>query len=277
MTGSVGGTTTLVAGALVASAVVMGGATVAFQATLSKLGLRLQKKPIYPADGRTLSSIPIDLLTWERVGRDHIEEAEVQETLGTDNYVTRLYVRKTADEQGRQPGIRFHAAYYTGLIDTVPHVPERCFVGGGLQQSKDARMIPLPLNQRLWSRDLTEPDLLVTRASDGVRRVRLPRDPEGIELRVSEFDVPGEKPLRAGYFFIANGGWKASAESVRLLAFNLHDEYAYYMKVQFTSSDYDSAEEFAAGAAELLDEMFGDLMLCVPDWVRVMEEPPDEG
>ncbi len=271
------GATVGIAGALVVSAIVMGGATVVFQTAVREFGLRLQKKPIYAEGGRMLSSLPAEFPTWEKVGSDHIEEAEVQETLGTSNYLTRLYVRKTPNEKEQRPALQFHAAYYTGMIDTVPHVPERCFVGGGMQQSRDARTMPLPLDRDRWIPDFPPTTGLLRARASNNQLVRLPREPEGLALRVSEFNGPGDRPLYAGYFFVANGGWKASAESVRLLAFNLEDEYAYYMKVQFTSSDYDSAEEFVAGAAELLDEMFGDLMQCVPDWSQIDRQTPDEG
>lgn len=272
-----GGSVMTVSAALLIGAAGFGAASVGFQSALREHGLRLEKKPVYAEDGRTLSSLPRELPTWVREGVDHIEEAEVQAVLGTDNYVTRTYVRREADASGRRPRIQFHAAYYTGLIDTVPHVPERCFVGGGLQKARGgSRRVALPLDTSRWSPDVTAPEgmapLYRARTADQSRRVRLPRDPHGLEMLTSAYDVAGEHVLRAGYFFIANGGWTPEAEGVRLLAFNLQDEYAYYLKVQFTSTDYATDEEFAVGAAGLLDELFGDLMLCVPDWVRVLTE-----
>ena len=81
----------------------------------------------------------------------------------------------------------------------------------------------------------------------------------------------------AGYCFIANGGWVSSAEGVRFLAFNLTDDYAYYLKVQVGSADVESPEELAGLAGSLLDDLLGELMTCVPDWPRVMggQWPPD--
>jgi hypothetical protein len=63
----------------------------------------------------------------------------------------------------------------------------------------------------------------------------------------------------------------ASAEGVRLLAFDLTDTYSYYLKVQFTSGAVSSAEELAAHAGEFLSEMLPEIMLRVPDWVEVRE------
>ena len=64
---------------------------------------------------------------------------------------------------------------------------------------------------------------------------------------------------------------------MRLLAFKLEDDYAYYLKVQFTSSNVRSADELAQHASSLLGELFGDVMLCLPDWVNVQtgSYPPD--
>ena len=77
--------------------------------------------------------------------------------------------------------------------------------------------------------------------------------------------------------FIANGGLSTTAEGVRLLAFNLTDDYAYYLKVQFNSARATSPEELATQAGMLLDELFPDLMRCVPDWTKVVsgEYPSD--
>jgi hypothetical protein len=74
----------------------------------------------------------------------------------------------------------------------------------------------------------------------------------------------------AGYFFIANGSAVAGADGVRLLAFDLKNDYAYYMKVQFTSMQAESPEELAEVASSLLDDLLGEMMLCVPDWIDVL-------
>lgn len=262
-----------VAACLAASGIGLAGAAVAFQYALRSQGVRLQKKPIHPADGRTLGSIPRETAHWTRFGTDRIESKEIEEVLGTSNYISRIYVRKDTPEGSDPDYIDFHAAYYTGMIDTVPHVPEVCLVGNGMQMSANSQTVHLPLDSERWTPDIDVPSSLGEwyriRTSDGSQRVRLPKNPEGISIRVSQFQQPGDKTLRAGYFFVANGDWVAHAHGVRLLSFRLQEEYAYYMKVQFSSTSYDTNEEFAAASASLLDDLFGDVMLCVPDWVDV--------
>jgi hypothetical protein len=153
------------------------------------------------------------------------------------------------------------------------------------------KFLPLNLNIGSWRQD-TSADVppalkgrvfLARTSSDfggiglGVP-VRLPRDPGAIEMKTLEFINPGAASrVYAGYFFIANGGTVARAEGVRLLAFNLTDDYAYYLKVQVTSDRVASAEELRDAASDLLNDLLPEIMLCVPDWVEVEAGlwPPD--
>jgi hypothetical protein len=208
--------------------------------------------------------------------------------LKTNNYLTRRYLKRGTGENGVAPVvIEFHAAYYTGMIDTVPHVPERCFVGGGWQQASASRVLDLNMAGESWVLDRTvEPEF--AGASGAVYTVRLSNDPAysdapGRRIRLPQ-DVGPDRPIRirlseylrtdggrfhAGYFFIANGGTVPNANDVRELAFNLTDDYAYYVKVQVNSSSVDSVEELAEHSADLLDDLIGEIMRCVPDWIEV--------
>jgi len=272
----------------------MVGGSVAIGAYSKINNVHLQKSPIYAKDNRQASSIPERTAGWSQIGADQILSADVVETLGTENYLSRNYYR-TRDEDPKNPIVfDYHAAYYTGMIDTVPHVPERCFVGGGLQQGDSSRVMPLPMDTSSWRLDTGVPpefaglsgEIYTVRLSNDSNlsdapgtRVRLPRGvaPDSpIRMRVSEFiDTDGSK-LYAGYFFIANGGTKANANDVRKLAFNLDDDYAYFLKVQLTSGTANSFEEFAKYAGELVGELLGETLRCVPDWVEVQKKtyPP---
>lgn len=245
---------------------------VGFSAAVVHYKLMLRKEPIYPADGRLLTTIPSETASWVRLRADRRENPEVEQTLGTQNYVSREYIRRDTIGTDNPVVIDFHAAYYTGMIDTVPHVPDRCFVGGGLGIGKLLGDLPLPLDQARWSTfNVPESyqDTIVTMRSSGGSYVRLPRDPKNIRLRTMQFLDKGGRPFYAGYFFIANGGTVSKAEDVRLLAFDLKTRYAYYLKVQFTSATVANGEELAKAAAGMLDELFPDIMLCTPDWVDV--------
>ncbi len=248
--------------------------------SIRALGLYLQKSPIYPSTGLEMPDVPSETENWIKVGPDRFEDAETEDTLGTTNYVTRTYEEKDPADGGTPRRIDIHVAYYTGSIDTVPHIPERCFVGGGMQIGAGTSVVHLPLDDSRWIPMRDAPGVMDGRAytttlARGVysnrpgQRVLLPLDPQQMQLRVTEFTIPGAPNLYAGYFFIVNGEHRSSAEGVRLLAFDLKTDYAYYLKVQFNSQNVESPEELAEVAAELLDDLLGELMLCVPDWAEV--------
>lgn len=277
--------------------------------TISALGVHLQKLPLEVR--RPLAEMPTRSPSWESlVGNTIVESPDVVRQLGTENYVTRRVRKLNASE----PTVMdFHAAYYTGMIDTVPHVPERCFVGGGLQQGSSTRVVPIELdlseNSMFWLEsessamlgDRSTPERFrPIRREDGtsdvywIRRsneharggeqwVRVSFDPRDLRLRVTEFTSDsGVGALFAGYFFIANGGIAPSANQVRQLAFNLEDKYAYYAKVQFTSNQVSSAEELAELAASYLNENLGEILYSLPDWIDVRMQQdaggdPNEG
>jgi hypothetical protein len=265
------------------------GVGIALPIVVKALGFYLVKLPIQVT--QTVTSIPSVAGPWEQLGRDQAYSEEIQETLGTQNYIDRIYKRDNP-EPGKPPIVlQFHAAYYTGTIDTVPHVPERCMVGGGWQITSTPGRRPVKLDQSTWlvddeaTRDVRASidanatiysmRLGPTSKSPG-SRVRLPRDADKIRLLVTEFEKQGHK-MFAGYFFIANGGIATSAEDVRLLAFDRRADYAYYMKVQTSSEQAQSADELAAYTADLLNHIMPDLMLCTPDWIQVQrgDYPPD--
>ncbi len=269
----------------VAMGLLVAGA-IGFTATLELRGFNLSKTPIYPVGNRQLSNLPTETENWKRIGSDRVESAEILEVLGTENYLNRQYIEKNPENPKKPIVLYLHGAYYTGGIDTVPHVPERCFVGGGLQQGTSSKVMPLRLDTTGWAPDRTVPEELggldgkvyTVRLSNDPSmtdapglRVRLPRNvspDEMIEMRFSEF-VGDTRTIYAGYFFIANGRTKANANDVRELAFNLEDDYAYYLKVQINTNSVDSMDEFVEVASDLIGEMIGELMRCVPDWTEV--------
>jgi len=255
-----------------------------FGRVISAYGIHLRKLAIQPSEGRLVSAIPHETESWVQLGADQMTDAEVLETLGTTNQVSRVYVLK-GTEGPKAKAINFHAAYYTGMIDTVPHVPERCFVGGGLQKSSASVVLDLPVARADWVEDESVPEqfrgplgAIYTAPTSwqysdrrGLR-VRMPRGvgpDEPVRMMVSEFRAEGGVGLYAGYFFVANGGTVASAEGVRTLAFDLTSDYAYYLKVQTTSSTVESKEELMELSSSLVGELMPEIMRCVPDWVDV--------
>ncbi|MBL8764154.1 MAG: exosortase-associated EpsI family protein [Phycisphaerae bacterium] len=250
-------------------------------AAISALRIHLRKLPIEAPGGRKVQAIPAETASWKRL-MDIVEKPEIVTTLGTENYLTRVFVQKpdavTAGERPKRADL--HLAYYTGSIDTVPHVPERCMVGGGWSIVGDSVEVGIALDRSDWREDRLVPAAFAGRvwtartslqfSDEPGRRVRLPKGSERVPMRITEFaDGKAGRRMFAGYFFLANGGLTSSAEGVRQLAFDLRTDYAYYLKVQVSSPDADSPASLADLAGSLLSELLPEVMRCVPDWVAV--------
>jgi hypothetical protein len=280
--------------AFVFSACILFGCAAGLSAAISALKLNVKHLPIEVP--LKCSSIPKQTRSWQQVGQDDLMNAELVETLGTHNYLSRVYVEKNAPG-GREPrAVQLHLAYYTGMVDTVPHVPDRCFVAGGATMIGGPWVVHIPLKgpDSDWIQDqaasadtaralgIKDAKIYTTRlgetSSAPGNRVRLPRGIEGLDMRTFEFKQGNSgPPTFSGYFFIANGGLTSLAQDVRLLAFDLKSDYAFYLKVQFTSASVKDADELAQLAGSLLDEILPDIMLVVPDWTDVIrgDYPPD--
>jgi exosortase len=270
-------------GTIVAAGVLLLSAA-SMQAAIAGLGIHLKKLPIQAAEGRQVSAIPKETDSWIQVGTDEVMSAEMLEELGTKNYLNRVYRQKQVAAGKTPRHVTLHLAYYTGMIDTVPHVPERCMTGAGFQMVADSKDLPLKFDAKPWRPDEAASQVLgapVLTGTTGLysdrgpnRRVRLPVGIENAEMRFSAFSVGTgnmKATSHAGYFFIANGGLSASAEGVRALAFKLDDDYAYYLKVQVQTTDVESAEELRDLASNLIGELLPEIMRCVPDWTNVVK------
>jgi hypothetical protein len=222
-------------------------------------------------------TIPRTLGSWKALGDDRPLAVEMIEQLGTDKYLDRTYVRtgKTSVE-----GFNLHLAYYTGMIDTVPHVPDRCFVAAGLNLKIQPENLELRVDRADWWIDREFTNLAsgnsywlagVEDAFTGkIQPIRMPVG--DFFLRTSEFEDPEQPNLRifAGYFFVANGRSVWTPTDVKAFAFDPRERFAYYCKVQFTYGANDATpEKFAAMVTEFLNDFLPELMQRLPDWAEV--------
>ncbi|MCA9290277.1 MAG: exosortase-associated EpsI family protein [Phycisphaerales bacterium] len=252
---------------------------VTFQWVVQYYDVALRKRPVDVRE--QLSTISRRLGDWSARGSDRVIPDAVLEELGTEVYLDRVCVLD--DDAGGREAINLHIAYYTGLIDAVPHVPDRCFVaGGGATIIGQPENVPLPVDGAAWP--VTDPPLLNLATGRPYRFMTYAHPVTGrtitvhmplndLELRTSVFrpkDDP-EARLFAGYLFIANGRTTCRPEDIRLLAFDLRDRYSYFCKVQFTmvGTRLTTKEQFVARASSLLEPLLPELMRCLPDWAEV--------
>jgi hypothetical protein len=266
--------------ALVVTAVTLAVCGVGFRFAARAAEAYFAKQPVELR--QPLTSIPKQLGPWRAAGQDITLTAEIEESLGTSYYLDRVYDRQGDDQD--PAAVLVHIPYYTGLIDAVPHVADRCLQAGGWVSTGLPRNLELPLDRSGWRPDpqrvnlnTGEPYPLVTfphRVTGKEQTVRMPIGE--FRLRTTEFreaDNPDAR-IYAGYLFVANGQTTPTPEGVRAFAFNLKTKYAYYAKVQFTMSVPEgmTQDEFAEVVADLADLLLPELMLCLPDWSEVESE-----
>jgi hypothetical protein len=255
---------------------VVGG--LGFRVAMAQLQAFLRKEAVPLRE--PLDRLPASLGRWKQVGKDSVFSDALVEELGTRNYVDRLYAMDGDPAKGV---VQVHVAYYTGMIDTVPHIPERCWNANGMIMLGQPEVHPITIDRSGW--DLTSGPM---RSSGGVRypladvrdavtrrveRVAMP--PTDLRMTVTTFQDPRlpNATFLGGYLFIANGDSTPSALDVRNLSFKLTDRFAYYCKVQFSARLPGPPEkvspEFDRMTAELMQVLLPRLMRCLPDWPAI--------
>jgi hypothetical protein len=255
-----------------ALAILIAGA-IGFRTLVAQLNIHLMKEAVELR--RPLDTIPTRLGRWERVGLDSVFSDTLIEELGTRRYLDRTYA---IDGDPKKGIVHVHVAYYTGTIDAVPHIPERCWAVGGLELTRNSEGVDVAIDRSGWRKQGGRDDAryMVASVKDAVTaeidEITMPRG--DIAMTTIEFQDPKRPEMRqvGGYFFLANGATARTSYDVRSLAFNLTDRYAYYCKIQLTKSgtvkgaDESLLEPFKADATELLSELIPPLMRCLPDW-----------
>ncbi|MFG0249924.1 MAG: exosortase/archaeosortase family protein [Phycisphaeraceae bacterium JB051] len=221
-----------------------------------------------------LVGIPQKLGHWEMINDERLSD-EVLEELRTKFYISRQY--RDTSMQLSDPGstIRFHVAYYTGTPDTVPHVPERCFVAAGLTP-RGKQVIDLSLNKAHYK---TQTNGMITAHSDlSDKPVRIPA--LQIPATMFTYGQPSGNAADANviYFFAANGKFLPTPDHVRFQGFSLTDEYSYYCKIEVGVNLVGDKELAVRRVNDFLSDFLPQVMACLPDWVDVTEGhwPPNE-
>ena len=222
-----------------------------------------------------LVTLPKQIGPWAFVADQKPLDKDKQAELGTADYITRTYRDTRLDENDPAAYASVHIAYYTGMIDTVPHVPDRCWVAGGMLPGP-SEVVSIGLAADGVEEDpagVRVPTQLAASGSAGVGGggsfARLP----GLEVPATRFTAfePGKPdlPLTASYFFVANGGFYATPNQVRLQGFNLRDRYSYYCKVEVMFPHVRDPGAAAGGTADLLGHLLPEVMAALPDWTDV--------
>lgn len=208
---------------------------------------------------------------WQMQGTDQRLPHDQEDALGTKWYISRLYLDHSKSRNDPERVVRLHVAYYTGTVDTVPHVAERCLTAGGARPVGSGRGACVLRVEGDAYRIL----------EDGTTIGISDLDPDGstvpettIDATVFSYAISHEDSARSAnvtYFFAANGKFLATPDHVRLHAINPSDRFSYYCKIEVGLPGIEDATAAAAAASRFLSVALPDIMACLPDWKDVQE------
>lgn len=246
----------------VVAVIIMATAAIGLSTATEFLQLHFKKQPVPLV--KELESVPAELGPWVQVSSDERLEADIEHTLGTKLYIFRIYVdsrqvgkakvdeilsksglerrRVLNDLEARHPRWVMHLAvtYYTGLVDTVAHVADRCYIADGYA--------PTEYDLKKWNRN-----------GQG----------DEVEVRFINFeDATGfggasRQSKTVGYFFQVNGDLVSSPIDVRVRLQNLFVPKAYYAKVELMSL-VQNREEASRTMSDFLSYAFPEIQKCLP-------------
>ncbi|MHC4834493.1 MAG: hypothetical protein ACYTCN_00825 [Planctomycetota bacterium] len=223
-----------------------------------KFGVQMVKEPI--ALQRPLDEMnDAVLMPFKLKRKDRIQNRDVLESLGTDEYL-KWALEDTEAEQGSPTRYcSLFITYYTGNPDMVPHVPDECYVGGGNEREAGGMVtVDIPREEAVQELDFQYISFKHT---------------DRQTLRAEEFSVQ--------YFFHANGKYCSSRTDTRLLlGSNWFSKYSYFCKVEwkFYGADsfgliYPDKEQALAASARLMEKLLPELEKNHwPDWEGINSE-----
>ena len=143
-----------------------------------------------------------------------IENLDVLESLGTEDYMQWLVEDTTVEELSPVRQCSIFVTYYTGTPDQVPHVPEACYTGGGNVTKED------------FSLDLNIGDVNVAQIPAKVPATCLVFGQKTTEIWQASAVFP------VIYFFKVNGQYRGGRRTTQLALGNLTSAYSYFAKVE---------------------------------------------
>jgi hypothetical protein len=270
-------------------------AAVGLNSVVDLMKLHFKKEPVPLA--RKLTLIADKLGPWVQVTQDSAIDKEIEDVLGTSQYIFRDYVderiagadikqqfvslqnmednetdpkervklknqreEKLAKIRAKNPEavVSLSVTYYTGMVDTVAHVPDRCYIADGYE--------PRP------GEDTYQEWPIAKELPDAAKPKDKNKQPtENVEVHYINFeDQSSQRKLTrsVAYFFHTNGTFQASPLGVRVKLQDLRERHAYYAKVEVMTliSDPDKS---AKVMTDFLTEALPDIYRSMPDWNKV--------
>ena len=174
--------------------------------TLIKKALPL-KQPFEMLDEKLLAPYKV-------LEKSKIENLDVLESLGTEEYMQWFIEDTTVEELSPVKQCSIFVTYYTGNPDQVPHVPEACYTGGGNEVKENSSL------------DLNVGDVNVAKIPAKVPATCLVFGKKTTEIWQASAVFP------VIYFFKVNGQYKGGRRTTQIALGNFTSEYSYFSKVE---------------------------------------------
>ncbi len=225
---------------------IFGFCAVSMQLVARAMGIHLVKLPI--SLNKPLEELDeAKLAPYKVLSKRKIENQDVVDELGTEDYIQWFIEDPCAVVNGSLPYINLFITYYD-KPDYVPHVPEVCYTGGGsVVQARENSEITVML--------------------DGEQRL--------IPIRIIQFVGLGYGGGRGDstvvYFFSTNGKYVSTRNTARRTMRYPFDKYAYFSKVEMTFGGSPSQEIVKASV-----QRFVEVLLPVLEEGHWPAWPPEE-
>ena len=258
--------------AFIVVAITLVVAAVTLNTVVAGLRLNFQKLPVDPR--QPLKMIKADLGPWAQVSVDRALNPDFEHELGANQYLFRDYIdtrllsdkdrkallaasiedrekmRATLGAINPKALIRFALTYYTGSVDTVPHVPDRCYAADGFK--------PDTWEVVNWA--------ILPRAKPADRHV----DVRFIQF-VDQVDSRNARPRQVSYFFQVNGVYENDPIfGVRARLQNLTERKAYFAKIELVT-DLAQTADAKAVMSDFLTFAMPEIERVLPDWSKVVQ------
>ena len=259
-------------------------------AVVAYMKARFIKLPVPLRVHSLKEGIPQKLGRWVMIDKDQAIDPEVEQVLATKEYAFRNYVdgskisdaeieilknapikereSRLSELQRTKPEcvLRVGITYYTGLVDTVAHVPERCYVADGFEVKQ-----------------YEEQPATLGNYADG--------SPRDLSFRFVGFEDAASLGLHVervarnvGYVFLCNGTYTSSPYEVRAKLQNLLEPYGYYAKIEMMTAapmppgeyhgilEANNHDASVAAMKDFLASALPEVEKCLPDWKALHEK-----
>jgi hypothetical protein len=215
---------------------VLGITVIAMSVAVKLSGIYLKKEPL-PLKKPLTKLDSSNLTPYKVVSKKDIENLDVLETLGTEDYIQWNLEDTSAPEASNTRFCSLFITYYQ-LPDIVPHRPEECYIGGGFQQ-KISETVTLEIN------------------GDEQRQI----DARYLVFTGTERNpLAGETTFSVFYVFRVNGEYAGGRDRTRrILNKNLFGKFSYFSKVEWKfcnnslgRTTYPNKQEALAASKKLL-------------------------